>query len=148
MPVNTTTPASAKTARDQAGAALLAVIIGIVLVATIGTAIISATLSTASLQLGAVDTVGGYFLAEAGMHYAMRYIAPEMDSGGDPDAPGSGTMDLLDGKTFTLPNSAGQFHLSLSHSGCPGASCTYTLVATGIPNQRTKRSITYQITPD
>ena len=132
---------------NQAGAALLAVIIGILIVATIGTAIISATMSSTSLQLGAVDSVSGYFLAESGMHYALTYLQPEMDAGLDPDTPVTGSMALLNNKTFTLPANGGQFHLVLSHNGCPGTACAYTLVVTGIPNAKTKRTVTYTITP-
>lgn len=129
---------------SQQGAALIGIIVSILVVASIGTAILSMTATSSRIQIGSIDSLNGLFLAESGKNYALQYINQEMATNGDPD---TGTIPLLNNKTFTLPDNAGQFHITLSQTHCPGTNCAYTLISTGIPNSTAARELTYQIRP-
>ena len=129
----------------QGGAALVMVILAILLVAGIGAAVLSVSSTSTILQVGSVDNLNAYALAETGRNYALTYIVPEKDAGGNPNTSGTGTMALLNNKTFTLPSGLGQFKLQLSHANCPGSTCVYTLVSTGMPSANVKRTVTYLI---
>jgi hypothetical protein len=140
---------------SQDGSALVMIIISIVVIASIGTAMLTSTNTSTYTQIGSVDTLNGYFLAEAGKYYALDYIKDEIANSRNPENDRS--CDILNSdnctaatpKTFTLYNNSGQFKLKLTvaPSGCDNSiiPCTYTLVSTGIPNSRTNRELTYII---
>lgn len=128
---------------SQQGAALISIIISIVFISIIGTAAITSKGTSSRIQIGSIDNLNGYFLAESGRNFALQYINPELEATGDPD---TGTIPLLHNKTFVLPNNTGRFLLTLSQTNCPGTSCVYTLGSTGIPYNAVARQITYEIT--
>jgi len=142
---------------NAAGSVLVIIILSIVIVASIGTAILTGTSNATFTQLGSVDTMNGYFLAETGKTYATSYLITEMKDGTSPDAPTTGTMALLNSKEFSIPKTSASFKLSLSHSycdgssagandcPCPGTTCTYHLKVTGKPTPSAERTVTYII---
>lgn len=138
----------------QKGSALIMVIISILVIASLGTAMLTSTYTTSYTQIGSVDSMNGYFLAEAGKYYALKYIKDEIANNKNPE--NNRSCDILNSddctthspKTFTLPDgSKFQLELTVSPSGCDNnnVSCTYTLVSTGIPNSKTSRELTFTI---
>lgn len=143
--------------RGERGSVLVMIIIGIVVIASIGTAILTSSTTTMFTQIGSVDTLNGYFLAEGGKDYALNQIKWELANGRSPTFNNSRSCAIFNAddcasatpRTFILPNSAGQFSLSLTvdPADCDNdtTACTYNLTSTGIPNQGTKREINFEI---
>ena len=115
--------------RNQRGSILVGVIITMVVVATLGTAMVTLTTTSTYTQVGAFDATKAYYLAEAGGRYAVPIIRQEALSGGDPLDPATGTIARLNNKTFTMSN-GDQFRLSLSY-----LAPNYTLESFGVLRQ-------------
>jgi len=155
--ISTRLKSSPTTFTQESGSVLIMIILSIVVIGAIGAAMLSGTSSLSFIQLGAVDTMNGYFLAETGKTYASSYLITEMKNGTSPDTPTTGTMALLNDKEFSIPKTSASFHLTLSHSfcdgsapgagdcPCPGTTCTYHLVVIGKPNDHTARTVNYII---
>lgn len=115
--------------RSQQGSILIGVIATMVVVAVMGTAMVTLTTTSSYTQVGAFDSIKAFYLAEAGAHYAVPIIRKEAAAAGDPFAPSTGSIDLLNNKTFTMAN-GDKFHLSLDYTAP-----TYTLESVGILRQ-------------
>jgi len=130
-------------ANSETGGALISVIVAIIVISTIGTAIISITSTSTHIQINSVDNIHAYFLAESGRNYALPFIEVEMDAAGD----ANDAVTALHNKTFNLPNGT-SFSLTLSYTNCTtGGNCDYTLVSTGTPHASSERTLTYTIKP-
>ncbi len=114
---------------NQHGSILIGVIITLVVVATLGTAMVTLTTTSTYTQVGAFDATKAYYLAEAGGRYAVPIIRQEALSGGDPLDPATGTIARLNNKTFTMSN-GDKFRLTLSY-----LAPTYTLESFGVLRQ-------------
>ncbi|MDH3392509.1 MAG: hypothetical protein OEL66_00765, partial [Desulfobulbaceae bacterium] len=114
---------------NQQGSILIGVIVTMVVIATLGTAIVTLTTSSSYTQIGYFDAAKAYYLAESGGRYAVPLIRQEAASGGDPFEPLTGTIALLNDKTFTMAN-GDKFHLAITY-----ADPIYTVESTGILRQ-------------
>ena len=114
---------------NQNGSILVGVIITMVVVATLGTAMVTLTTTSTYTQVGAFDAAKAYYLAEAGGSYAVPIIRQEALSGGDPLEPVTGTIARLNNKTFTMRN-GDTFRLALSY-----LAPNYTLESYGVLRQ-------------
>lgn len=127
----------------EKGAILIAIIIGITLVASVGTAIVSYYSSSTASQVGAYDASKAYYLAEAGGRYAIQQIVNLEYTANTPGtastADRNALVAALNNRTFSL-SSEGRFTLALAF-----ANDIYTLSSTGIPNSGTLRTNTYKI---
>lgn len=122
----------------QRGSVLVAIIFTMVIIAGLGSALITMTSTATMSQFGAMDSFRAYYLAEAGGRYALPIIKKNINN---PVA----LITQLHNKTFTLANNDA-FQLTLSY-----AAPVYTLVAKGILNQGAQvlnatRAVTYTIT--
>ena len=113
----------------QQGSILIGIIVTMVVVATLGTAMVTLTTTSTYTQVGAFDAAKAYYLAEAGGRYAIPIILEETRINGDPFDPVNGTIAKLDGKTFTMADGE-KFRLSLSY-----VAPDYTLKSFGILRQ-------------
>lgn len=125
---------------NERGSALVSLIIAMTVIASLGAAMLSSSSSAVFTQIGSIDSSKAYYLAEGGRLYAMNFIQDDIDS--DTSSPTS--TAILNNKTFTLGNGAGQFKttLSVNTSSSPHL---FTLTVTGVPNSGTERTITYSI---
>ncbi|MDH3393187.1 MAG: hypothetical protein OEL66_04220 [Desulfobulbaceae bacterium] len=114
---------------NQRGSILIGVIVTMVVVATLGTAMVTLTTTSTYTHVGAFDAAKAYYLAEAGGRYAIPIIRQEALNGGDPFDPATGTIARLNGKTFTMTD-GDMFRLVLSY-----AAPTYTLESFGLLRQ-------------
>ena len=140
---------------NSTGSVLVMIIVAIVIIATLSAAMLTGVSSLSFTQLGSVDTMNGFFLAEAGKTYAVQYLLDDMQNNRDPDnATLGGSITLLDDKTFYIPNTNQKsfFTISLSHDNCgddnTSTTCTYHLKVTGSSTPDTQRTVTYKITQD
>lgn len=145
----------------QKGSVLIMIIVSIVIIATIGAAILTTTSSTMFTQIGSVDSLNGYFLAEGGKDYALNQIKWELANNRNPRTNSTRSCRIFNEddctshtpRTFTLPNSAGQFSLELEVSRVSGSGacdnssrpCVYQLTSIGMPNSGTNRVLYFEI---
>ncbi len=144
----------------ERGSVLVMIIISIVIIASIGAAMLTTSTSTMYTQIGSVDSLNGYFLAEGGRDYALNQIKWELANNRSPTFNSSRSCEIFNNddctsatpKTFSLPDSVGQFSLSLTldPTDCDNddIACTYILTSTGIPNAGTNRVLTFEISAD
>ncbi len=114
---------------NMQGSVLIGVIVTMVVVASMGVAMVTLTSTSTFTEIGALDAAKAYYLAEAGGRYAEPLIRQEAQGGGNPFHPVLGTIALLNNKTFSFAN-GDQFRLTLSY-----VAPTYTLNSYGILRQ-------------
>ena len=118
----------------QKGSALIGILITMVLVSTLGTAMLSMTTSSTFNQLGSTHAAKVYYLAEAGGRYGTSVILKNF-------ADAAGNISSLHNKTYTFSPS-GEFELGLTYNA---STKKYTLTSTGRIADA-ERTITYSIT--
>ncbi len=125
----------------EGGAVLVAIIIGITVVATLGTAMTMFYTSSTVSQTGSADFVRAYYLAEAGGRYAIKRIVDLEYGGGAPpsDTERANLVNALDGQTFSLADGT-SFAIGLTYNDY-----LYTLTSTGNASAAASRSIMYEI---
>ena len=130
----------------QQGSALIATIIAMTVLASLGTAIYSFTSSSARTQIAAMNDSKAYYLAESGGHYGIkRLVDCEQQTGGCTTR--TALLAELAAAPFVVSN-AGQFTLqAFTYDGAvsPGYG-KYGYVSTGSPADLSiSRSINYII---
>jgi len=128
-----------KISKNQQGSILIAVIISISVVASLGAAMSTFLSSSTVTQTGSYDSVRAHSLGEAGGRFAIQQIMEFEYGSGSPYADRNALLAALNNQTFTLANGT-SFHLVLTY-----ASNKYTLESTGIPRSSVSRKVTYVI---
>jgi hypothetical protein len=93
---------------DQKGSILIGIIAAMVLFAALGTAILSLTCTATMSQVIANSAARAYYLAESGFRYIQGLSAGTLSETGR-----DSILESLHGRTFTLNDNEGSFHLDV-----------------------------------
>ena len=127
---------------SQQGSILISIIVTMALVASLGTAVVSMTNSSAFTQVESFSSVRTYYLAEAGGRYGIARLRANFQ---DAD----GNEALFNGRTYTLSDDNNEFKLTaIAHNYTSDSTKVeyYILTSTGrMTGTGAQQTITYKI---
>ncbi len=128
--------------RDQRGSVLIATILAVVVVASLGASIYSFVSTSGRTQIGSMNDTTAYYLAESGYQYALKQLA--VLDGSNTTAYNT-LVSSLTAAPFTI-NNAGQFQLQNFTHTTSGGFDYYKFTAIGMPTAASiSRSIGYTV---